>query len=87
VHKDCLLDKFFHVDDDGTYSSPLSTKNKRFAFVLSSLSFGRVIMATGSIVIYILMMIFLAWSLKNFINWNQIWSLKKIIQLKYGVVF
>eukprot|EP00347_Sterkiella_histriomuscorum_P018656 403344680 len=49
ISKDALLDKYFQVADDGTYTSEIPTKGKRFAFVLSSLSFGRTMMAHGSI--------------------------------------
>ncbi|CDW77002.1 acyl-coenzyme a oxidase [Stylonychia lemnae] len=49
ISKDALLDRFFQVADDGTYTSIIPTKGKRFAFVLSSLSFGRTMMAHATV--------------------------------------
>lgn len=43
-----LLNKFFQVDEDGTYHTQIQSKTKRFAFLLQTLSFGRIFMAVGA---------------------------------------
>ena len=43
VPKDALLDKLCSIEQDGTYNSPIESKNKRFAATVSALSSGRVI--------------------------------------------
>jgi acyl-CoA oxidase len=47
VPKIALLDKFFKITDEGEYYSTIEDKNKRFAFILSSISFGRILMGAG----------------------------------------
>jgi len=41
VPKDALLDKISQVADDGTYTSSIAKKSKRFAFMMSTLCGGR----------------------------------------------
>ena len=34
VGKEAMLDKFWSVEDDGTYKTEIKSKTKRFAFLL-----------------------------------------------------
>lgn len=52
VGKEALLNKFFQVSDDGTYHTLITSKTKRFAFLLQTLSFGRLTMSLGAAVNY-----------------------------------
>lgn len=47
VPKDALLDRFCSVADDGAYSSPIKSNNKRFANSIACLTSGRIIIAKG----------------------------------------
>lgn len=49
VHKDSLLDRFGQVADDGTYSSPIKSNGKRFAYSIACLTAGRMIICRGAI--------------------------------------
>jgi len=49
VPYDCLLDKYCSIDENGIYNSPIKNADKRFGTFMSSLTLGRISIASASL--------------------------------------
>ena len=49
VPRSALLNKYGDVSEDGVYSSPISSKTKRFTVMISALVSGRIVVAQGAV--------------------------------------
>ena len=50
VGKEAMLNKFWSVEDDGTYKTEIKSKTNRLAFLLQTLTFSRIHIALGAAV-------------------------------------